>query len=516
MNSRFSKSIKNARVAFIFYFIALLLAFISRKVFIETLGTELVGLSATMRNILGFLNLAELGVYTAVATSLYKPIFDKNEGKINEIISLFGFFYRIIGFGILGLGIIVSAFLPLIFSKTDLDFLILYAAFYTFLTVTLVSYFNNYKQVLLAADQRTYVVTKLTNWTNIIKVTLQIVSLKFLNGNYFWWLGIELVFGLALRFWINRTIEKQYPWLKTNIRDARMLINKYKEILVRVKQLFIHKIAEFTVFQTSQILVYALTTLTMVTFYTNYTMIFTKVSKIISATLGSNLAGIGNVIAENNPNKTRKVFWEFNALFFWVAGILIFSFYYLTEPFIIIWLGKEFILSRPVFLVMLFNVFILITRQTIMYFTSGYALFKDTWAPWVEAGINLGIAIGVGHFYGLLGVVLGIAISSLVIVVIWKPYFLYREGFKEKIWGYWINILRYMVIFAFSWAAYYPIIVSGILPEPSSYFRWILMALMVCLPFSIIYGVLLYIGAPGMKHLYQRMIPIVVSRSRKS
>ena len=85
--SRLNKSLKNARVAFIFYFVALVLAFISRKVFIDTLGTELVGLSATMRNILGFLNLAELGVYTAVATSLYRPIFDKNEDKINEILN---------------------------------------------------------------------------------------------------------------------------------------------------------------------------------------------------------------------------------------------------------------------------------------------------------------------------------------------------------------------------------------------------------------------------------------------
>jgi len=153
------------------------LAFISRKVFIDTLGTEIVGLSATMRNILGFLNLAELGVYTAVATSLYKPLFDQDEKKVNEIISLFGYLYRIIGFIILGLGIIVSIFLPWMFAKTDLDFLILYAAFYTFLAVTLVSYFNNYKQVLLAADQRTYVTTRLSNWINLCKVGLQIIYL---------------------------------------------------------------------------------------------------------------------------------------------------------------------------------------------------------------------------------------------------------------------------------------------------------------------------------------------------
>lgn len=514
--SRLSKSIKNARVAFIFYFIALVLAFISRKVFIDSLGTELVGLSATMRNILGFLNLAELGIYTAVATSLYKPIFDKEQTKINEIISLFGFLYRIIGFVILGIGIIISLFLPNIFAKTELDFLILYSAFYTFLAVTLVSYFNNYKQVLLAADQQTYVATRLTNWVNILKVAIQIVYLKYLNGNYFGWLAIELVFGLALRFWINHTISKKYPWLKPNLSQGRALMARNRDILLKVKQLFAHKIAGFAIFQSSQILVYALTSLTMVTYFTNYTLIFSKITVLISSTLGSNLAGIGNVIAENEPDKIRKVFWEFNALFFWIAGILLFSFYYLTEPFIILWLGEKFILQKAVFIIMLFNVYVLISVQTVKFFQIAYALFKDVWAPWTEAVINIAIAISVGYFYGLLGVVLGIAISSLLIEGLWKPYFLYREGFKEKVWKYWKNVVKYLGMLVLTWMLLYPFIQSGWLPEPSSYAKWLLLALCISVPFSVLYGVLLFIGAPGMKDLYNRMIPIIASRLHKS
>lgn len=69
--NKLDKSIKNARVAFGFYFVFLIVSFVSRKVFIETLGTELVGLSATMQNILGFLHLAELGIYSAVTYALY-------------------------------------------------------------------------------------------------------------------------------------------------------------------------------------------------------------------------------------------------------------------------------------------------------------------------------------------------------------------------------------------------------------------------------------------------------------
>ena len=152
--SKLDKSLRNARVAFIFYFIALVVSFVSRKVFIDTLGTELVGLSATIQNILGFLNLAELGIYSAVSYSLYKPLVEGKQEEINRIISLFGYLYRLVGIFILVVGIIVSLFLPLIFEKSQLNLLFLYGAYYTFLSVTLFSYFNNFRQILLTADQK--------------------------------------------------------------------------------------------------------------------------------------------------------------------------------------------------------------------------------------------------------------------------------------------------------------------------------------------------------------------------
>ena len=57
-NSRTSKSIKNAKVALIFYFAQLVLGFFSRKAFFDYLGSEFLGLNTTASNLLGFLNLA--------------------------------------------------------------------------------------------------------------------------------------------------------------------------------------------------------------------------------------------------------------------------------------------------------------------------------------------------------------------------------------------------------------------------------------------------------------------------
>ena len=80
--SRLKKSFLNARVNLIFYFIALVLAFFSRKIFLDSLGADFVGLTGTLQNILGFLNLAEMGIGAAIGYVLYRPLFEQNEEKL--------------------------------------------------------------------------------------------------------------------------------------------------------------------------------------------------------------------------------------------------------------------------------------------------------------------------------------------------------------------------------------------------------------------------------------------------
>ena len=57
-------------MALVFYFINLILQFFSRKIFLDYLGAEVLGLNTTATNLLQFLNLAELGVGAAIACTL--------------------------------------------------------------------------------------------------------------------------------------------------------------------------------------------------------------------------------------------------------------------------------------------------------------------------------------------------------------------------------------------------------------------------------------------------------------
>ena len=131
--SRTHKSILNAKVNLLFYLLALFVSFFSRKIFLEHLGADFIGLTGTLQNILGFLNLAELGVGASVSYALYKPIAQGSHEEINRIVSVFGCLYRYIGGFVLAAGVVVSAFFPLIFQHTIFELGIIYFAFFSFL-----------------------------------------------------------------------------------------------------------------------------------------------------------------------------------------------------------------------------------------------------------------------------------------------------------------------------------------------------------------------------------------------
>ena len=91
--------------------VTMLLSFVTRTLFIYTLGVKYLGLNGLFTSILGVLSLADLGISTAITYSLYQPLSDDNQNKIGQIIALFGKMYKIIGTIIFVLGLCLVPFL---------------------------------------------------------------------------------------------------------------------------------------------------------------------------------------------------------------------------------------------------------------------------------------------------------------------------------------------------------------------------------------------------------------------
>ncbi len=504
MADRVHKSLMNAKVGLIFYFLSIFLAFFSRRIFLDCLGIEFMGLTGTIGSILSFLNISEVGIGTCVGYFLYKPIEEGNKNKICEIVSLFGWLYRIVGSIILCGGITISLFFPLIFANENLPFSIIYFAFFSIVGSNVIGYFINYRQILLESDQKLYKISIWTQTGTIIKTVIQII-LAYFYGNLYVWIFIEFIFGLIVCWILNIVIHKEYPWLKTDRNRGREILKRYPEIITKAKQIVIHRLKNFFLSKSDEFLIFTFESLQMVAFYCNYTMIVGKLTALLNNVFIGMNASIGNLVAEGDDTNIKKVFWEFTTFRYWITGIFIIALTFLINPVISWWLGPQYVLEDSIVFLILLNMYIMLTRVSVDLFINAYGLYDDVWAAYTEGTINVAITLVVGYFYGLIGILLGKIISMFFLVVLWKPYYLYKRGFKTSVSLYWYNISKHISIL---------IIFLLIITIINKSLGWqittsltgiIKYCFVVLVPILILYTIIISITCSGAKDLIQRI-----------
>lgn len=505
--SRIKKSLLNAKVGLFFYAITIFVSFFSRKMFLEYLGDDFIGLTSVLMDILKFLNIAELGVSTAIGYALYKPLFDDDHDEINRLIQYFGHLYRKIGLIILGLSLLVALFFPIFFADVNFSLPLIYYAFFTFVISSLIGYFLNYHLTLFEADQKEYLITQYFQTASILKSLLQI-ALVYLYTNYYLWITIELLFAIALAIILRWRVKATYPWLKTGL-DRKFRHIKYPEIFTKIKQIFIHKIAFFILIGTDQILIFKFVNLESVAFFSNYNLICNYSRALINTSLKGTQASIGNLIAENNFENTQKVFWEMMSVRQFTGGFLFITLFFLTDTFIELWLGEKYILDNLILILMCANIYIGQIRLPVSNFINGYGLFSDTWAPIAEAILNIGLSILLGMQYGIVGILLGTLISTFLIVVLWKPFYLYKRGFKINVNLYWIGFLKLFVSFIIAFFIIEFFNQMVLKSEITNFLEWILYALKISVVSLLVYSILLYMLNQGFRNFVQRIRYII-------
>lgn len=505
--NRTRKSILNAEVSMLFYFLSLFVAFFSRKIFLDYLGADFIGLTGTLLSILGLLNLSELGIGLSVSYFLFKPLANGDRERICEIISLLGFLYKRIGQFIIVGGTLVSVFFPLMFNNSNLSLGIIYFAFFSFLGSNAVGYFINYRQTLLSADQKMYLVAIYSQSFNFLKSILQIVLAIYYQNLYIW---VAIEFGAA---WVqcgvlNWKINKEYPWLKTDKREGYRLLKKYPDIIKKTKQIVIHQMKDFLLTKSDEMMIFAFVSLKMVAYYGNYVMIITKLSSLFLTFFSGMTAGIGNLVADSSKKHVKDIFWQLSSAKYLTAGILVFSLSFLINPFIGWWLGEEYQLNGFIVTLFMVNLYIMQTRPIVDMFNHSYGLYGDVWSAWAEGIINITVTISIALHWGIIGILMGKIVSLFFIVVLWKPYYLFSQGIQEPIATYWKGVVRYYVCFIVAFIYMCVMVFAvGLSPQPNL-LSMSMFGGVVILPTIIIYLSLLFFFAPGMKPLAYRF-PIV-------
>jgi len=502
--SRTLKSIKNAKVALFYYVVLLLLGLWSRKVFLEYIGVEVLGLNTTANNIFSYLNLAEMGIGFAVTYFLYKPLNNNDFNTLSKIVALQGWIYRRVATFIIIGTLILMCFLPYIFSDIKVPLWYAYVIFCVMLFNAMLGYFINFKSIVLSADQKGYKITRVTKGFGVLINILQIALFPIVPNPFLFYIFTSLISSVFGCLWLCHVINKEYPWLNTKGYQGKTLLKEFPGVLKKTKQLFVHKLGEAAHNTTNPIIMYAFSTLSIVGAYSNYATIIGQIHVIIGTMFSSVAAAVGSLIATGDQPRIIRVFWELYDSRFCISSIAIVCLFFLVHPFITLWIGEQYILGELFLSVILIDAFMNLTRRTVDQYIIGYGLFQDIWAPGLEAVINVVGAIGFGYFWGFKGVLLGGILAQLVIIYCWKPYMLFKKGLKIRSSLYFIPVIkRHLLLLADMFLFY---LLKSLIPHTfDNYVEFTIYAMIVFIMSSVIIVGEFYLFSQGIKDFTNRL-----------
>ena len=442
---RTSYSIKNTITQFITNIITIIFLFIGQTLFIKILGVEYSGLNGLFTNILTVLNLFELGIGSSITYNLYKYIKNNDKETIKSIMYFYKRAYNYIALLILLIGLLVTPFIKYIVKDITVDINI-YLIYILFLLSTVSTYILSYKRNLIIANQKNYIINIIQIIYIIILNILQILIL-YINKNYYLYLIIKIICVLIENIIINIKANKLYPFLKgKNIKPIKKEIKE--NIINRVKALIIHKTSGAVTNGTDSILISAFLGITTAGLYTSYEYIIKSVKKLFGNIISTTTSSIGNLLIENNKEKNYQAFKKIRFLNYWITVFTSTSILLITQPFIKIWLGKNYLLSTSVLITLTLNYFQTMMRSTYGSFKDAAGIWiEDKYIPILQLSINLISSIILLKLIGLPGVFIGTILSSLVLWCYSYPKYVYINLFDKKLKNYIKETLIHILIF---------------------------------------------------------------------
>lgn len=442
---RKKNSVKNMIASFASNIVTIIIGLIAQAIFIKILGTEYLGLNGLFSNIISMLAIVELGVGNAIIYNLYKPIAENNIEKIKSLMQFYKKSYRIIGFIVLLIGLVLIPFLPFLIEEVTIDINIV-LVFLLFLLDTVCSYFLSYKRSILYANQKNYLVNFIHIIYTILLNTLQLIVL-FFTKNYYLYLGLKIIMRIMENLFITIVANKMYSYLK-NTAVEPLDKNTEKDIFKKVKALFFHKIGSFVVLGTDNIIISRFLGLVTVGLYSNYYMIINAVQTIFGQVIQSTTASIGNLLVTETKEKQFDVFKKIRFINFWIACFSSIAVLVVMDSFIRIWLGKEYLLATAVLIVLVFNLFQKLMRNTYVSFKEAAGIYyEDRFVPLVESLLNIIFSILLVKQFGLVGVFVGTIISGFALWCYSYPKYVYKKLFARNYIDYTKETLGYILLF---------------------------------------------------------------------
>lgn len=481
--------------------ITLLLGFFTRKLFVDLIGVEYLGLNGLLSNILAAVTLLESGFGISVTYNLYKPLAEGNKKQIVALLQLYKRVYRWIAVAVFSVCLILYPFLGFfIRDSKNIDYISIVYAIFVF--NALIPYFTAYKWSLINTDQRNYKLAGV-NISYQLLTTFAKLAILYYTHNYILYLLTDSLLLLLLNVGIVWTVNRLYPYILTKARYTVSPEIK-RNIIKNVKALIFAALGGYFMYSTSNIIISKYVSLAAVGLYSNYTLITSSVEGLGRQILNSSSESVGNLIASESKEKVYEIFKPIMLLNFMIVTAIANALLLLFNPFIAWWLGKEY--CFPYMTVFLIVAYYLISNLRISAFTfkmKAGIFQQDKYTPLLQGLINVILALLLVQYLDLDGVILGMFLSILAIGFWQTPRLIYKYVFQKPLIRYFLQYGLYLGIGIIAHFISLPIARIQVVDNALLQLMYIGLVA-ICIP-TLAYMVFLY-RTPAMKNMIDHLL----------
>lgn len=430
----------------------ILAPFLLRTAMIYWMGVEYLGLDSLFTSILQVLNLAELGVGSAMVYGMYRPIAEDDKTAICALMKLYRIYYRAIGGVIAVIGLAITPLIPILIKSDLPSGLNIYVLYWLNLAATVCSYWLfAYKNALFQAHQRVDITSKVSLFTYTLRYGAQLLVI-FLLKNYYLYIMVALITQLLTNVITAAAAEKMYPNYHPH---GSLKPSQVHQINSRIRDLFTSKLGAVIVNSTDTVVISAFLGLTVLAVYQNYFFILTALIGLITVLFQACTAGIGNSIIVESKEKNFNDLKKFTFLIAWLSGFCTCCLLCLYQPFMKLWVGEQLLLGFPAVICFCIYFFVYELNQLLNTYKDAAGIWRqDRFRPLVTSLSNLVMNLILVQFWGIYGVLLSTVLSTLLIGMPWLLYNLFHILFEPcYLSNYLKGLARYAAVVLLSCTA---------------------------------------------------------------
>lgn len=467
-----------------------------RTLFVKYLPLEFLGYEGLFGNIFAVLSLADLGINTLITYRLYPAFAERNEDEISRLMAIYKYIFRIIGFVVLLLGLLLIPSLRFLIKDNSLDWKYIYIVYIMQLSTVLCTYFLAYKRVLFEVDQVGYKCVQIEMACSFIGNLVR-AAVIFLFKNYILYLLVNILSNIITNCIIAFRADKEYAYTNKKIQITKDEL-KNSGFGKDIKNNIAQKIAGIIYGSTDNILISAFLGIKIVGKVGNYSIITGYVSTILEKILEPFQASIGNLVYSSDLKKGTDLFRMFELLGFLLADFVVISYLNLLNPLVELWLGTEFILGESYVIAFALNAYIKWNHQFLAYYRYSFGKYElDKNYILAGAALNIISSIWLARYWGLAGIMAGTAVGHMGFWV-GRVRVIYSEYLDEKVCNYILRQIRNTVVLLMN-----IVIMRLVCHNITSGWNGLVMKMLMCFMVPNLINFIIFYGTNEMKMIIE-------------